>query len=447
MTRAKRLFGVLALAFMIAGCDGDNPRTPTPIPPTSTPEPTPHSPILDLPAPSNGGLILPEGIDGGLQIVRGSSLYLSWFDGTEPVLIAEGVAPVMIAPSPDGRAVVYAVGVTEERPSAPYEHFEYRLAVTDLSTLHTTQLLGVGDERRLYAILLGWSPDGQTVLVWNSGTIVASSVDGLNVEILAGTRTVAWLRDSTALLFAPEQLIDRASPLAVFRVEPDFGHRTKVDVPLDDAVWPDFLHLAGALAERGLAYDGTAFHDFYRAAQTPDGDWVYIEWSETVKNMQTLLCDTWEIRRAGTPPETLYTAENTTFLSDLTALPDGSLLFLKWTRNRCHYFGKVTVELVRLVPGQEPDVITSRIDPGAHADPNRIGTLGYWRARKYTVTPDGRYVFWIGRGDVEGVSLVGVTDLRENLTAHLLADVVLPDGEGQFADVFWIPRPVEEEEE
>jgi hypothetical protein len=311
--------------------------------------------------------------------------------------------------------------VTEERPYAPYEHFEYQLAVTDLSTLNTTPLLGVGNERRLNAILLGWSPDGQTVLVWNSGIIVANSVDGLNVQILAGTRTVAWLRDSSALLFAPEQLIDRAAPLAVFRVKPDFGQRTKVNVPLDDAVWPDFLHMAGALAERGLTFDGTAFHDFYRAAQTPSGEWVYIEWSETVKNMQTLLCDTWEIRRAATPPETLYTAENTTFLSDLTALPDGSLLFLRWTLDGCHMLGNMTVELVRLVPGQEPVVITAEIDPGAHANPHRIGTLGYWRARKYTVTPDGRYVFWIGKGDVEGVSVVGVTDLRENLTAHLLA--------------------------
>jgi hypothetical protein len=60
MSRAKSLFGVLALAFVIAGCDGDNQRVPTP--PAHPDAPTdPHSPILDLPAPSNGGLILPEG--------------------------------------------------------------------------------------------------------------------------------------------------------------------------------------------------------------------------------------------------------------------------------------------------------------------------------------------------------------------------------------------------
>jgi hypothetical protein len=454
MKRAKLLSGVLILLILVsAACGGgDNdttvPKTAT-LPPTLTPEATESSPIASLPAPSNGGLSLPElaGIDGGLLIARGGKLYLAWFGTEEPVLIAEEVAPVMIEPSPDGHAVVYTVGIAEERTGmdgVPYDHFEYRLTVTDLTTLNSARLVTVGSKRHIFATLLGFSPDSRTVLVWNSGAVIAASADGLNVQALAGARTVAWLPDNTALLFAPEDPLVSDSPLAVFRVVPEFGPRERVNISLDDSASPDFLPLAGTLAARGLTYDSAAFHDFHRAAPLPDGSWGYIEWSGAVKNMQAPPCATWKIKRTGSesPPGILYTAEATSFLSDLTALPDGSLLFLKWTLDGCRLDGPMAVELLHLVPGQEPVLITGEIDPGEQTDLNRIG---YWQARKYTVTPDGRYVFWIGKGDVEGVSLVNVTDLQEDITAPLLADVVLPEGTGRFADVFWVSRPVEGE--
>jgi hypothetical protein len=455
MKRVKLLSGVLILLILVSaacGSDGDHdqpvPRTATQ-PPTLTPEATESSPLDSLSAPSNGGLSLPElaGIDGGLLIARGGKLYLVWFGAEEPVLIAEEVAPVMIEPSPDGRAVVYAAGITEERTGgdgAPYKHFEYRLTVTDLTTLDSARLVAVGSERHMLATLLGWSPDSSTVLVWNNGAVIAANADGSDVQALAGARTVAWLPDNTALLFAPEDLLVSDSPLALFRVEPEFGQRERVNIPLDDTVPLDFLSLAGTLAARGMIYDRAAFHDFHRATPLPDGSWGYIEWSSAVKNMQTPPCATWTIKRTGgnTPPDMLYMAEATSFLSDLTALPDGSLLFLKWTLGGCRFGGPMAVELLHLITGQEPVMITGDIDPGEQTDLNRIG---YWQARKYTVTPDGRYIFWIGKGDAEGVSLVNVTDLQDDITAPLLADVVLPEGTGRFADVFWVSRPSEEQ--
>jgi hypothetical protein len=301
----------------------------------------------------------------------------------------------------------------------------------------------------MFALLLGWSPDSQTVLVWNTGSLVANSADGLTVRALAGTRTVAWLPDNQVLLFAPEDLLVSGSPLALFRVNPQSGEREAVPVRLDDPHWPDFLRIAGALAAHGVAYDKTAFHDFHRAAPLPDGSWAYIEWSDAVKDMQAPLCATWTIRQtaqqAHTEPVNLFESPFTTFLSDLTALPDGSLLFLNWTLDDCQFFGEMNVELLRMMPGQEPVIITNEIDPGPQANPNEIDTLGYWSARKYAITPDGRYVFWIGKGDVEGISLLNITDLTSGETAALLADVVLPDGAGLFANVFWVPRPAEEE--
>lgn len=455
MTCMKQLAVILALVILVlAACDNKDdhkhaaPKTATPLP-TPIPEVVDGSPIASLPAPSNGGLNLPElaGIDGGLLLVKGNKLYLSWFGTEEPVLIAEGVLPVMVELSPDGRAVVYVVEVTEERTGAdkiPYKHFEYQLIATDLITLDGTRLMAVGTGLQRLSTLLGWSPDSQTVLVWNNGAVIACRADGSNVQAWAGARTAAWLPDNTMLLFALEDLLVSNSPLAIFRVTPDLGQRKRVNVALDTSTPPDFLHLVGALSAHGITYDSTAFHDFHRAAQLTDGSWGYIEWSDAVKTLQTPPCDTWKIERTqgNKPPDTLYEVEDVSFLSDLTALPDGSLVFLKWVVNGCHPRNPMSVELVHLIPGQEPVTLTGEIDPGEHPDLNRIA---YWQTRKYTVTPDGRYVFWIGKGDVESVSLVNVTDLQDDIMAPLLADVVLSEDIGRFADVFWIPRPTEEE--
>ena len=209
----------------------------------------------------------------------------------------------------------------------------------------------MGSRQRMNGALLGWSPDGQSVLTWNNSAIIASGTDGLEVQAWAGLPSLAWLTNSRALVIAPEDLTVRSSPLTVFRVDPQTGVRTDLQIPLDDS--PDLMHITDVLAARNLHLHPTAFHDFHRVAPLPDGGWAYIEWSDAVKQMNAPLCATWELRRTQ-PDDVLLTSLDTTFLSDLTALPDGSLLFLRWTLNGCRFLGGTTVELLRLVPGEEP---------------------------------------------------------------------------------------------
>ncbi|NDJ75559.1 MAG: hypothetical protein GYB65_04805, partial [Chloroflexi bacterium] len=141
------------------------------------------------------------------------------------------------------------------------------------------------------------------------------------------------------------------------------------------------------------------------------------------------------------PEDVIYQVSDITLLSDLAALPDGSLLFLRWQMPGCQGAGDetdLTVELVRLVPGQEPEVISADIDPG-QSILGGFDNLLDLRGQKYNVTPDGRYIFWIGRDSELTRSSLYVTDLQADTTTELLAASVEGEDAIGFDDVAWIP--------
>ncbi len=460
-------------ALVVAGCGGDGgdgdavgaPLQTVERPPTLAPTAGVGSPFEGLPAAANGELRLPliEDLPGGLLFLKDDVLYLSWFDGEGPALVADVVHPFMIEPSPDGSAVVYPAGETERvvgYGGMAYTRFSYVLTMTDLYTVESTPLLNVGDERGVSGLFLGWAPDSQSVIVWDTNSLLLARRSG---EIIAlpdtdtaawqpGIHTVAWLPDSSVLLFATKEPAGGSgSPdgtgeprLAVYRYDPATAERTMLDLNITDLALLDFMYLEKTLHEHGTIYAET-FNATHRAARLPDGSRVYIDWPLPVKSFQADVCSTWEIRQQAQgetdPPQTLYTVDDTTFLTDLTALPDGSLLFLRWALAGCQFSGVMDVQLIRLVPGQEPQVITDEIDPGSNANPNTVIMLGYQRGRKYTVSPDGRYVFWVGGGSDTNTSSIRVTDLEYDVTATLLTDVMRPFEIGGFEDVFWVPQP------
>jgi hypothetical protein len=189
-----------------------------------------------------------------------------------------------------------------------------------------------------------------------------------------------------------------------------------------------------------MIYDDT-FSDFKRAVLLADGARAYIDWPDWVKGFGFEVCSTWEIRqtpRTGTEsPVVLYQAEDTTFLTDLTALADGSLLFLQWNLENCRFTENVRLSLIRLVPGEDtPTVITDQIDPGASVAPADLQFVVFRHGQKYSLSPDQRYVFWIG--EAAGTSTISVTDLETNTTSALLAQPVTSMFDG-FQSVFWVP--------
>jgi hypothetical protein len=205
----------------------------------------------------------------------------------------------------------------------------------------------------------------------------------------------------------------------------------------------DFMYLEGGLYQAGYVYDDT-FHDYHRAALLPDGTRVYIDLPLSFKTSALEICGTWEIhqrpRESNEPADIIYMAADTTALTDLTVLPDGSLLFLRWAMTDCDFTGAMQVELLRLVIGEDAAVIASPVDPGLNSNPNEIRTIVMLRGRKYAVTPDGRFVFWIGGGFlVDGSSAIRVTDLETGAAVSLLTVTYSPSGEGGFENVFWVP--------
>lgn len=442
-------FTLVLLIVLLAACGGDNDGGSTALEPVDLPDtPTPTaaentSSLSTLPEPVQDALTLPaaDDLDGALLFVRGEDLYLGRFDGEPATLLAEGVAPIGIEPSPDRRAVAYSAPVENELGSSGITRTQYNLRVTDLAILEHTDYQPQGRSSSTANLIVGWSPGTAAPLTWNQQTGLVQAGDG---QSIGGLTQAAWLTDGSILFFGarPGTENDRPPTPAVFRFDPATGEHTALDVEVGEfPLMIDFMYLEGALYQAGYVYDDT-FHDYHRAALLPDGTRVYLDLPLSFKTSALEICDTWEIHqrpRESSEPDTIYSADNITALTDLTALPDGSLLFLRWAMTDCAFTGTMQVELLRLVLGEEPTIIASPVDPGFNSNPNEIRTIEIQRGRKYTVTPDGRYVFWIGGGFMlDGSSTIHVTDLETGESHALLTTRWSVSGTDGFENVCWV---------
>jgi hypothetical protein len=266
-------------------------------------------------------------------------------------------------------------------------------------------------------------------------------VDGSSdVVPISGAPFMAWLDDGSILgLMGGGQDAFGQQEIFVAHMDRTTGEQTPVDLTIPDVMSADFVNLEPDAAALGYTYADT-YRDFYRAARLPDGSRAYIQWPDWVKAPQDLvMCSHWEIRQQPTTGEMqpIYTSDDTTALSDLTVLPDGSLLFLRWALDGCNFTGNLVISLMRMVPGEEPTVITDQIDGGLNGTPNELRTLSFVHGRKYSVTDDGRYVFWIGGGLLAGQSAIHVTNLETGESTMLMQvdRASLADG---FEDVHWV---------
>lgn len=447
---------VLLVVLALAACGGEDKKEGVTLQavdrePTAAPD-TGAAPFMfaGLAEPAPGVLALPavEGFGGRLLFWKDEALYLGRFDGQDPVEVAGLVHPFAMGLSPDRQRIVAAIGEARENQIRS-RIIEYALTLIDLNTQARIPLQEAEEARAYTGVVNGWAPDSSAVMVGTPTALVFARADGSNITPMVGIfTTVIWLDDGSLLVFAAgEGPQDPNSPvLAAYHFDPVSGARTMLDL---DLIAPDEQRLLelpvtfeAAFKNLGLTYAGT-YTDHGRIGLLPGDQRVYIQWPDAVASFEMPSCDTWTIRQRprweDTAPETLYTVEDTHFLTDLTVLPDGSLLFLRWTLANCRFTGDMRVELIRLTPGGEPTVITDRIDPGVNSNPNDMRLMGYLRGHKYSVTPDGRYVFWIGGGHTAGSSALNVTSLDTGESAALIADLLTPSGEGSFDSVFWVP--------
>ena len=448
--RSTRLIFTLAACVVLialAGCGSDNADTPviqgvrsgTATPGGSITADT-TSAVLGLDTtPEPGKMALPalDALGGSVMLIRQDQLYQGRFDGSDMRLVADRVMNLPLEPSPAGDEVLYIR--TYDEQSTYYTWERARFEVMDAATNAITTLERATSQGSSLSMFVGWAPDGDSFLIWsniqNGLGIVAR--DGSGLTELGGPFVGAWLTDGSVVTFAGNP--DVPDEIRLLRFDPTTTERTLLDISGDINL--NLFDAEGALHDAGYDID-PASTDFHRATLLPDDLRVYVVWPlGAFYASGREFCYDWEIRgqpRDGTtPPELLAQIDAATAITDLSALPDGSLIFLRWTLTGCTFTGTMQVELMRLVPGEAPTVLVPDIDPGTFGNPNEVRNLLAIHGPKYAISPDGAYLLTLGGGVTTGTTTLNLLDLATGASAPLLSDVVTQMDES-FESVVWL---------
>ncbi len=375
------------------------------------------SPLAQLPEAVDGQVSLPviEGVSGGLLFTQGyygtagtqlSTLYFMRFGEAEPRLIAEGVNPTTVSVSPDYKKVFYSTSGIRNR----------RVFVADLTTFEVTDL---GRMQGVVANIIGWTPDSvlyAEIQIRGDGPVAdffLAKQDGTGVVdvspegFLSGT-----LADGTLLLSA---ISEDQTTLILNRYDPATATSTEIgSVPIDNNNFgATIVAVINTLQTQGLALSDS----FFTNTSIQSGEDIIFTTLASPAPGGVALCELWEVRKAGVPESPLiYSIEDATLLSHLQALPDGSLLMLHWWLEDCN-ISELHNEILHVSADGQSAVSLTEIDPGTEVN---LSFLAGSSGQKYDVTPDGRYVLWLGGGLQAGYSAVNITDLQTNATATLM---------------------------
>lgn len=419
--RAVRLAGfALLVAALVAACDSDQDTgvtlevaDTTTNGPTSTPAPheTPNPAAL-------------HDVPGALVYARGKALYqYPYADAPEPVVLLDNVDVETLAFTPEHDALLYSMTDGTDRG----------IYLIELDTLAIVQLT---DTFYFVASLqtAQWSPDAQWVIL-SIGALGKRLVsrDGTLSFQLSGLTTGRsdWLDDGSVLLVDIRPEGD--PPAEVYREVSRFIPSTGESVPLDvdlDALPDDPSAIDDALAALGVDV----------VPSSPPLD-TYIVPPGSARAGSTIACDDWSIGRfADTDDglrETLYSAHEAYRLSDLSALDDGSLVFLEWRIPGCRMINRPEVALKRLVPGAtDAETLAGGVFGGVGL--GQIGASSYM-----ALSPDGRYVAWIGGGLDTGESSLNLVDTHTGATTLLMRETNTSGLDSAFIDgqmfnaVYW----------
>lgn len=339
-------------------------------------------------------------LGGNLVFVQGESLYIYPHGSTDhPTLITDHFTPNRIIITPDGRALFYNLNETVTTTNG-------NLVRVDLDTLDEVLVVNVWGTWESE----DWSPDDQWVVMRSRSFglhVLHKSGSPVHLKITHSASETHWLTDNTLLLL--EQQPDPNSGFRYSRAarfDPVTGQTIDLDVDLD-ALRTDAALLDRALADLGFDYAQNSGMDQARIVG-PD------PWDTASR------CHTWQIVSGSAASETvLYEAESLYRLSQLQALPDGSLLFLRWSLAECKPLDNPVVDLVQLWPDGRSDTAAQNVFAGLGGQSLRTNDLS-----RFAVSPDGAYVAWISGNIETGESALHLTDLATGEDSLLLvADV------------------------
>lgn len=367
-----------------------------------------------------------------------------------PIVFGADVAPPTVTVFPD--QITYAAG------TGRYQYFS-----VDLMTYQPQSLIRVSGQ---YAFATGFSPDGEWVLIDNppDGYYLATtdgSGDRRKVASWPGG-TALWLSDGTVLV------VELDVPPGLFSVPPDaqiesvsvydpsIQESTELGQDVVNLVTQYGLaNLTNPFGNPSNAFDLAALLNELLPAPLLGTEGVIFPDEGIVVPVQItengflfgfatpVFCAEWVLNRFfpdGTSAM-LYTAPETLFLNAPVVLPDGSIAFERWYLENCDTASR-HAELLMIRPDGDIQVITDEIDPG---DSQNYSFFFGDTGPRTNMSPDGRYIAWIGGGLDAGYSTLNLYDVAQNVNIEL--ERVLRDAsnyatfhlDAAFQAVAWLP--------
>lgn len=399
------------------------------------------------------GFIAIEGLTDSLAFVQGNSLYLTRFDGQEPILLKESIHPPTLALSPDGTGVAYTA---IEGVRSRY------LTVTNVDTLENRQVFRTSSE---FGFLGPMSPNNEWVVVFNFPNAQAVRMDGTESHRIGAIQnqglTQFWLSDNTLLII--EQPFDNNGqplPNTVRQFDPVTGEDRELSTEAQTAIGSsEFVQPQQQQAPGNDVFEvfqqivmeqlGVEIFGFGAPAEDENLDEVVHVVGPPPPAAIGVgtgpeLCGEWrfEYQPLDAEPEVLVTFPNTLFINNFNVLEDGTLIFERWYNENCD-INLRRAALMRLVPGGEAEVLTDRIDPGTSVN---YGFFFADTGPRTSLSSNQRFVAWIGGGLEVGEAMLYVTDLQTDQTYLLRHGVREGSNTTGFLDdiafnaVLWVPQ-------
>ena len=370
---------------------------------------------------------------GKVLMVKGYSLY-SWQLDSAEVLEAENIDPNQMYFTPDSEYLLYSIRSEQDRRQILDIEMMHvgSGAKTHLTTIEgrfarpaPNWWLQSADMEQGWFMVGLWTGRQESVLVKSDGSQRFDLGTTNNLQPL-------WLTDGTlvGIEYDWNQLAQLNELARVWHFDPAVGAMDVLE-DLDVATYQDnFEGLIAALETRGF--------EFVDAPQNtnevffPDGlETVPVDgnWSD--------ICNVWEVRRhEGDSVTTIYASSDVAQITNVTPLADGSYLIGERAYTNCD-FDLPTANLRRVVPGEDARLLSDMLDPG-------LVDFGFGIGWNMTVSPDSRYLLWIGGGTLTGETTLNLTDLTTNITTVLRHEAfdIVPDGSAgestRFKRVYWV---------
>lgn len=371
---------------------------------------------------------------GKVLLVKGFNLY-SWELDSPEVLEAENIDPNQIYFTPDEEYLLYSIRSEEDRRQIL--DIEMMHVASGVKT-HLTRVEGRfarpapnwwlhnADMERGWFMIGLWTGRQDSILVKSDGSQRFDLGTTNNLQPI-------WLADDTllGLEYDWNQLAQLNELSRVWRFDPAVGTLQVID-DLDVAQYQDnWGGLMVALEGRGI--------QFTEPPLDPNSEGFFADGLETtpVDGNWSDICNVWAIRQHnGEATTTIYESGDVAQITGVFPLPDGSYLVGERTYTNCD-IDLPTANLRRVVPDGDALLLTDTLDPG-------VDGFGFGAGWNLSVSPDSRYLLWIGGGILTGESTLNLTDLTTNTTTVLRQEAfdIVRDGSvgesARYKRVHWI---------